>query len=245
MTGDIGVTKRICMWSGPRNVSTALMYSFAQRDDTRVVDEPLYGHYLASSGARHPGRDTVIRAMDTDGRRVMDRLAVEPADRPILFAKQMAHHWVGLDSRLLRPFEHFLLIRDPRDALPSLSKVLDKVSVADTGLPAQAHLLEELQRLGMQPFCLDSKDLLDNTESMLEAVCRRLGLAYDPAMTRWPAGPRPEDGVWAPWWYANVHRSTGFRPYRSSSEPLSEELQCLLPQCLELYSRLRGRAILA
>lgn len=232
------------MWSGPRNVSTALMYGFAQRGDTRVVDEPLYGHYLVSSGAQHPGRDVVIRAMDTDGRRVMERLAAEPSDRPVLFAKQMAHHWVGLDTRLLRPFEHFLLIRDPRDVLPSLGRVLDEVSLADTGLPAQVHLLEELQRRGMQPFCLDSKDLLDGPQAMLAAVCQHLGLAYDPAMTRWSAGPRPEDGVWAPWWYANVHRSTGFQPYRSSTEPLGEDLQRLLPQCLELYSRLRDAAIL-
>ncbi|MGD8907160.1 MAG: sulfotransferase family protein [Gammaproteobacteria bacterium] len=235
--------KRVCMWSGPRNVSTAMMYSFAQRPDTRVLDEPLYGHYLKSSGARHPGREQVMAAMDTDGDRVMRRLASEPGDRPVVFAKQMAHHWTDLERALLKPFQHFFLIRDPRHALPSLARVLEKVDLEATGLPAQVRLLEDLQSLGQQPFCVDSRDLLKNPADMLEAICRQLGLSFDSGMTRWEPGPRSEDGVWAPWWYESVHRSTGFRPYREPADAVPDPLRALLRRSLPLYSRLRKFAI--
>jgi hypothetical protein len=231
------------MWSGPRNVSTALMYSFAQRHDACVVDEPLYGHYLRVTGVRHPGREQVLAAMDTDGRRVMSRLAEDPSDSQVLFAKQMAHHWTGLDARLLEPFEHFLLIRDPRHMLPSLAQVLETVTLEDTGLPAQIRLLDQLRSLGKEPFCLDARDLLRDPARMLAATCARLGLDFDAGMTEWDAGPRREDGVWAPWWYANVHRSTGFRPYRPGTRTIPEDMQGLLNPCDELYSRLRRLAI--
>jgi len=188
------MTRRICMWSGPRNVSTALMYSFAQRSDTRVVDEPLYGHYLRVSGARHPGRETVLAAMHSDGSGVMVGLATEPVDRDVLFAKQMAHHWVGLDISLLQAFENFLLIRDPREMLPSLAEVLDDISLRDTGLPDQVGLLEGLLAAGREPFCVDSRDLLSDPRRLLSLVCRRLGLEFQPAMLRWQAAPGTQVG---------------------------------------------------
>lgn len=231
------------MWSGPRNVSTALMYSFAERPDTRVVDEPLYGHYLRVSGARHPGRDDILASMDTDGESVMGRLATDPCDRPVLFAKQMAHHWLELDARLLTAFDHFFLIRDPRQMLPSLAKVLDSVDLHATGLPAQVGLLDALQSLGLEFFCIDSGDLLKSPKGVLAVACRRLQLDFDPDMTHWQPGPRPEDGVWAPWWYASVHRSRGFEPYRPTTAPVPEALHGLLAQCQDLYSRLREFAI--
>lgn len=233
------------MWSGPRNVSTALMYSFAQRSDTQVVDEPLYGHYLKESGAGHPGRDEVLRAMDTDGSNVMRRLATEPADRGMLFVKQMAHHWVGLDDRLLDPFEHFLLIRDPREMLPSLEEILDDVRLRDTGLPDQVRLLECLLAAGRQVFCVDSRDLLLDPPRLLAAICLRLGVDFQAEMTAWEPGPRPEDGVWAPWWYANVHRSRGFRPWRPGRKILSRDRKELLAECLGLYERLSEHRVQA
>lgn len=234
----MSVTRRICMWSGPRNVSTAIMYSFAQRDDTTVVDEPLYGHYLRVTGAPHPGRETVLQAMDTDGSRVMRRLATGFIDRAVLFAKQMAHHWVELDPGLLEPFEHFLLIRDPREMLPSLAEVLDDVCMRDTGLPDQIRLLEHLLSAGRQPFCVDSRDLLSAPPQVLNGICRRLGLEYQPCMTEWQPGPRPEDGIWAEWWYTNVHRSSGFQPWRPTRKTLPPRYEGLLAECLDLYGRL-------
>jgi hypothetical protein len=169
------------------------MYSFAQRHDACVVDEPLYGHYLHVTGVRHPGREQVLAAMDTDGRRVMSRLAEDPSDRQVLFAKQMAHHWTGLDARLLEPFEHFLLIRDPRHMLPSLAQVLETVTLEDTGLPAQIRLLDQLRSLGKEPFCLDARDLLRDPARMLAATCASSATSSPP--------PRSSIAcrVWRPW----------------------------------------------
>lgn len=226
------------MWSGPRNVSTAVMYSFAQRDDSVVVDEPLYGHYLRVTGAQHPGRETVLRSMDTDGAGVMRRLAVACPETEVLFAKQMAHHWIELDPQLLEPFEHFLLVRDPREMLPSLAEVLDDVCVRDTGLADQVDLLEHLLSMGRLPFCVDSRDLLSAPPRILKGICRRLGLAFQSCMTEWKPGPRAEDGVWAQWWYANVHRSSGFQPWRPTRKVLPPRYESLLGTCLELYGRL-------
>jgi hypothetical protein len=231
------------MWSGPRNVSTALMYSFAQRSDTVVVDEPLYGHYLRASGAQHPGRDEVIAAMDNDGRRVMRGLATDPSTSPVVFAKQMAHHFVELDPALLKGMDHFLLIRDPCEMLPSLIEVLGTVTLRDTGLPDQTRLLDYLVEGGLDPFTVDSKDLLLDPEHLLAAVCERLGLTFEPAMLRWRAGARPEDGVWASWWYANVHRSTGFQLWRPTERTVREEDQPLLQECIKHYDRLREYSI--
>ena len=231
------------MWSGPRNVSTALMYSFAQRRDTRVVDEPLYAHYLRVSGANHPGREDILNAMPADGHNVMAQLASADCEADVLFAKQMAHHFVDLDMSLLEPFEHFLLLREPREMLPSLLEVLGDATLRDTGLPDQVSLADGLDSIGKPPFCLESKALLLDPERALRAVCARLDLDFDPVMLAWPPGPRPEDGVWAKWWYANVHKSDGFQPWRPSSRTLPEEHQALLEQCLALYQRLQRFSI--
>lgn len=237
------MTRRICMWSGPRNVSTALMYSFAQRRDTRVVDEPLYAHYLRASGATHPGRGEILAAMPTDGREVMLQLASEECEAEMLFAKQMAHHFLDLDTGLLEPFEHFLLLRDPREMLPSLLEVLDDARLRDTGLPDQVRLVEGLESVGKPPFCIESKALLLDPERALRSICARLDVDFDPAMLTWPPGPRPEDGVWARWWYANVHQSTGFQPWHPSGRTVPEDHLELLEQCLALYRRLQRFSI--
>jgi hypothetical protein len=233
------------MWSGPRNVSTALMYSFARRPDTRVVDEPLYAHYLAVSGALHPGRDEVLAAMDNDGEAVMRALAHDPLSRPVLFVKQMAHHLVGIDPGWLDPFDNVLLIRDPRHMLPSLADVLGEVTLRDTGLERQVELVERLEAGGQSPFCLDARLLLMDPEGVLRAACDRLGLPFYPSMLSWPAGGRAEDGIWAKHWYAGVHRSTGFRPWRPGGRPLTGELQALYEDCRPLYEFLLRRAVRA
>lgn len=237
------MSKTICMWSGPRNVSTALMYSFAQRSDTRAIDEPLYGHYLRVSGAEHPGREQIMAAMDTDGVRVMRKLRDMGPAEPVIFAKQMAHHFVDLDPALLDGMDHFLLIRDPREMLPSLVEVLGDVNIRDTGLPDQVRLLDHLASAQLDPFTVDSKTLLLDPERILAHVCDRLGLPFDPAMLRWAAGPRLEDGIWAPWWYENVHRSTGFRTWRPGTREIRDGDRPLLLECVSLYDRLRAYSI--
>jgi hypothetical protein len=236
---------RIHLWSGPRNVSTALMYSFAQRSDTRVVDEPLYAHYLRVSGAEHPGRDEVLAAQDADGERVVRDVILGPWDRPVVFFKQMAHHLVDLDRAFLRRGVNVLLTRDPLDMLPSLRVQIPRPTLRDTGYAMQVALLDELLAAGQDPPVLDARELLLDPEGVLQQLCARLGLRFDPAMLRWSAGPRPEDGVWAPHWYEAVHRSTGFEPYRAKSAEFPERLRPLLAECGPYHTRLAARALRA
>jgi hypothetical protein len=234
---------RICLWSGPRNVSTALMYSFAQRSDTAVVDEPLYGHYLRVSGARHPGRAEVLASMDTDGDRVMRLLIGDAPPKPVLFMKHMAHHLTQVGDGFLALTAHVLLIRDPRDMLTSLTRQLPDAKLADTGLERQCRLLAQLRSLGQAPPVIDAQRLLGDPARILATLCSRLGLAFEPAMLHWPAGPKPYDGVWARHWYDNVHRSTGFESRPRSRDALPERLLPLLTECRPHYDELFACAI--
>jgi hypothetical protein len=238
-------TFRLCLWAGPRNVSTALLYAFAQRGDTRVVDEPLYGHYLRVTGAPHPGADEVVAAMDTDGERVVREVILGPCDRPVLFLKQMAHHLVELDRGFLSQVTNLFLVRDPVEMLPSLIHQVPEPQLEDTGLAVQSRLLAELRAAGEEPAVIDAKELLLDPPGVLRRLCAHLGLDFDPAMLSWSATPRPEDGVWAPYWYDNLHRSTGFLPYRPKSEPFPERLRPLLAECAPHYETLAAAAIRA
>jgi hypothetical protein len=238
-------TIRINLWSGPRNVSTALMYSFAQRTDTRVVDEPLYGHYLRVSGAEHPGAEEVMAVMECDGARVIQELILGPCDRPVLFMKQMAHHLVEVDRAFLAETANVLLIRDPREMLPSLAKNLTVPTLRDTGLAMQAELYDQLRALGQQPPVLDSKQTLLNPRHVLSRLCAALGIPFTEAMLSWPVGARPEDGIWAKYWYQAVHQSSAFLPYATKDESFPDALLPLLHECLPYYDRLAAVAIRA
>ncbi|MGB5491332.1 MAG: hypothetical protein WBM76_10945 [Woeseiaceae bacterium] len=238
------MTTPVCLWSGPRNVSTALMYSFAQLDDVRVVDEPLYGHYLRSTGAAHPARDEIIAAMNCDGNAVMraliERQIRDPSRR--LFLKHMAHHLVDLDLGFLRETSNIFLIRNPREMLPSLTVQLPHASLRDTGLKRQWELFEDLCDAGQTPAIVDSRLLLLDPQGVLQQLCEHLGLVFDARMLHWPAGARPEDGIWAPHWYHAVHRSTGFAPYRPKDD-FPAALEELLKDCQPWYNRLFQNAI--
>ena len=236
---------RINLWSGPRNVSTALMYSFAQRGDTTVVDEPLYGHYLAVSHAPHPGAGEVMAHMCTDAQQVIDEVILGPAPRPVLFMKQMAHHLVELDRAFLGKTTNVLLIRDPVEMLPSLAGNLEVPTLRDTGLATQAGLYDDLVALGQEPPVLDARQLLLDPRGVLAQLCDRLEIPFDERMLTWRAGPRPEDGIWAKYWYQAVHRTTGFLPYTSKSAPFPDRLAPLLAECRPYYSHLARHALLA
>ncbi len=233
------MTTPICLWSGPRNVSTALMYSFAQRDDIRIVDEPLYGHFLRVSGALHPAREEVMAAMNCDGDRVMRALIERQVERPYprFFLKHMAHHLVDLDLGFLRDTTNVFLVRNPREMLPSLTVQLPHATLRDTGLKQQWELFERLRDAGQEPAILDSRLLLLDPAAILQQLCNHLGLEFDDRMLRWEAGPRPEDGVWAPHWYHAVHRSTGFSAY-SPKTGFPKALGPLLDECEPWYNRL-------
>jgi hypothetical protein len=237
------MTARVCLWSGPRNVSTAVMYSFRQRPDTSVVDEPLYAHYLAATGVQHPAVQDVISAQDSDGMHVVDTVIFGPSPTPVRFFKHMAHHLVDLDLEFIDRLENVILTRDPVEMLPSLVNQVPNPTLEGTSLPMQVRLLDRIVASGRDPIVLDSRLLLLDPESVLRELCRRLGLDFDQGMLSWPVGPKPEDGVWAPHWYHAVHQSTGFEPYRPKAEPVPGHLIALLEECRPLYARLAAHAI--
>ncbi len=234
---------RLACWSGPRNVSTALMYSFRQRSDTTVVDEPLYAHYLRVSGRAHPGRDRVLASQSSDGAAQVESVILGDHPRPVVFFKMMAHHLVDLDRSFLGRCRNLLLVRDPRDMLSSLAVQLPDLTLADTGLAIQVGLLESIVEAGDTPMVIDSRLLLTDPRAVLGALCERVGLDFEESMLSWPEGPKPEDGVWAAHWYAAVHRSTGFLPYRPPERSLPENLHPVLDEAMPLYGRLAEYAI--
>ncbi len=237
--------KTVCLWSGPRNVSTALMYSFAQRPDTRVVDEPLYGHYLKTSGADHPGGAEVVQTMNCEGDSVMRTLLdYEDPQKPVLFIKHMAHHLLGLDLSFLDQTSSAFLIRDPKDMLPSLTVQLPQAGLADTGFKRQWQLVRKLRSMGQSPVIIDSRELLRNPAGVLETFCRQIDIEFLPAMLSWPAGPIAEDGIWAKHWYHSVHKSVGFAKYLARKN-FPDKLLPLLDECQPYYDKLFAGAIKA
>lgn len=222
------------------------MYSFAQRKDMRVVDEPLYGHYLLRTGARHPGGDDVMANMNCDGDAVIAELMTESrrdaATR--LFLKHMAHHLVQLDLSFLNQTCNLFLVRDPREMLPSLTIQVPHATLADTGLRRQWELYSDLDASGEQPVIIDSRELLLDPGSVLRQVCVAIGLEFDDNMLHWTAGPIAEDGVWASHWYHAVHQSTGFAAYQEKAG-FPAELEPLLTECQPWYDKLYGQAIRA
>ena len=240
------MTAAICLWSGPRNVSTALKYSFAQHDDIAVIDEPLYGHYLRVSGADHPGRDEVLATMNCDGDAVMQALCDRQANSPSprLFMKHMAHHLVGLELGFLASTCNIFLVRDPREMLPSLTIQLPQAKLEDTGYRQQWELFADLRGSGQSPAILDSRELLLDPRGVMSQLCDHIGLPFSENMLHWEAGPRAEDGVWASHWYDAVHKSTGFAPYKAKTG-FPEHLQTLLDECQPWYDKLFEHAIRA
>ncbi len=221
------------------------MYSFAERGDTLVVDEPLYGHFLRTTGADHPGRDDIVATVNCDGASVMHELLTRPPDfAEVLFMKQMAHHLVDIDRGFLANTRNIFLIRDPNEMLPSLTIQLPNARLEDTGLKMQWQLFSSLEDSGQTPVIVDSRELLLDPPGVLRQLCENLKIEYTDDMLTWRAGPRKEDGMWARYWYHAVHKSTGFSPYVAKGDcPI--HLQPLLAECRPWYQKLYSRAIRA
>jgi len=237
---------RIAMWSGPRNISTALMRSWGNRPDTHVWDEPLYAHYLERTGKDHPGADEVIAHHEKDWREVVRRLTGPvPQEKTIFYQKQMAHHLLPeIERGWLDEVTNCFLIRDPREMLTSLAHKLDEPLLEDTGLPQQVEIFEQVRRAGGRiPPVIDAKDVLQNPERMLGLLCAALGIEWMAEMLHWPAGRRETDGVWAKYWYENVEASTGFGPYRPKDEPVPTHMEGLYERCLEHYRELASHRL--
>ncbi|HVP73756.1 MAG TPA: hypothetical protein VMS30_08460 [Phycisphaerales bacterium] len=246
-------TKRIAMWSGPRNISTAMMRSWGSRADTVVCDEPLYAHYLLQTGVPHPGAPEVVAHHEADWRKVVTWLTGPPPQpdsasgaRPaIWYQKHMAHHLLPeIERDWLHHLTHAFLIRDPREMLTSLMKNVPNPTIRDTGLVQQVEIFEHVERAtGRTPPVIDSRDVLQDPRRMLMMLCTALDVPFDKAMLHWAPGPRPTDGIWAKHWYASVERSTTFEPYMPKAEQVPASLQSLLDECQQHYQHLYDRRL--
>jgi sulfotransferase family protein len=235
------VTLRIAMWSGPRNLSTAMMRSFGSRADTFVSDEPFYGCFLKTSGAAHPMREEVIAAMDCDWRSVMGTLSGDAPDgSPIWYQKHMWHHMagpIGYDD--FSGFAHAFLIREPERMIASYLRKRETAGFEDFGLERQAEFFDrETDRLGAAPPVIDAHDVLMDPRAVLEELCRALGIPWDTAMLSWLPGRRQTDGPWAPHWYGAVEASTGFGPPEMAAVDLPEDARQLADRCRPYYRHL-------
>lgn len=231
----------LAMWSGPRNLSTALMRSFSSRSDTVVVDEPLYAAFLAETGEPHPVASTITATMETDWRNVARALTGPiPNGKSIHYQKHMTHHLLPTMGRQwIAALTNAFLIREPRRVLASYVDVRTIPTVTDLGFPQLLELFETTrERTGTVPPVIDARDLLDDPAGMLEALCSAVGIDFQPAMLTWDAGPHPEDGVWAAHWYGSVWKSSGFVPHEDRTIEIPARLASVLDECESIYEQI-------
>lgn len=240
-----GLTLRIAMWSGPRNISTAMMRAWENRSDCMVVDEPFYACYLKETGIDHPMKSAVIASQSTDRQTVARQLSVDPCAAPVFYQKHMTHHMLPhVDLAWTRHLQHCFLIRDPCEVVSSYAQKRDTVTVEDIGIVRQLELYEAVSAITGQAIAvLDARDVLVDPRQTLSLLCDRLGIAFDEAMLNWPAGRRDSDGVWAPHWYHAVVKSTGFTPWRHRDIALTETQSRVAEESMAAYLALRTKRL--
>lgn len=239
---------RIAMWSGPRNISTAMMRAWENRPDTAVVDEPFYACYLAETGTEHPGRDDVLAAQPTDWRAVAAALVGDsPGGRPVFYQKHMTHHLLPSFGRdWLGAVTNCFLVRSPAEVVASYAERRQAPTFADLGFRQQVEIFDRVaDQLGHAPPVLDAGDVLRDPAGTLAELCAAVGIPFDARMLSWPPGPRVTDGVWAKHWYSSVERSTGFNPLRASRKPVPPELAPLVAAAQPIYERLAAHRLCA
>jgi len=232
---------RIGVWSGPRNISTAMMRAWGNRPDTFVIDEPFYAYYLKATGKKHPGADEIIASSETGWPNVVAQLTGPiPNARRIFFQKQMAHHLLPeVDREWLGAITNCFLIRDPGEVIASYIKKREEPALADLGFIQQAEIFDFVRtRTKSTPPIVDAKDVLENPERMLRLLCEAVGVKFSQSMLSWPAGLRETDGVWAGHWYREVAKTTSFQPYRPRQTEVPRRLREIYDRCRECYERL-------
>jgi len=237
------------MWSGPRNISTAMMRSWGNRLDTVVVDEPFYAFYLKETGTKHPGAEEVIAQGKTEWRKVVELCRSAPtgaiavsSEKKIFYQKQMTHHLLPQISRdWLRDVTNCFLIRDPAEVIASYIKKQPEPELNDLGFVQQAEIFDFVRsQTDSPPPVIDADDVLRDPERMLRLLCDEIGVEFSDAMLSWPAGPRDTDGIWAQYWYAEVERSTGFQPYRERKVEVPDHLREIEQRCRHCYYQLHA-----
>lgn len=255
------VSLRIAMWSGPRNISTALMRAWGNRPDTFVCDEPFYAHYLLTTGKPHPIAEEIIAHDENDWRKVVAWLTGELPDPPsplsslpasrgiqplgspgvrVFYQKHMSHHLLPhIDRGWLAKVTNSFLIRHPQEVITSYIKISPEPTLEDLGFVQLTEIFEWVtDHTGYVPPVLDAKDVLQNPRRMLGLLCDALGVEFTDEMLSWPPGLRETDGIWAEHWYREVKTSTGFRPHRPKPDPVPAHLSAIYQQCLVHYHRL-------
>jgi hypothetical protein len=229
------------MWSGPRNISTAMMRAWGNRPDTIVIDEPFYAYYLKVTGKEHPGANEVIATGETDWRKVVERLTGPiPDGKRIFYQKQMTHHLLSeVDREWLAGVTHCFLIRDPREVIVSYIKKQGDPTLQDLGFVQQEEIFDWVRaRTGATPPVVDARDVIEDPNRILGLLCDAVGVAFTEAMLSWPSGLRETDGIWAKYWYGEVAKSTSFEPYRAKHAEIPKHLREIHDPCGECYERL-------
>ena len=228
----------IAMWSGPRNLSTAMMRAFENRKDTEVLDEPFYAHYLSVTELNHPGRDLILDAQSTDWNKVVTKCRNKTfQEKPVWYQKHMAQHNLeGFDISWVSDVQNCLLIRNPKDVIASYGKKFPIMDERLLGYVQQAEIIDFLEKENsITPPIIDADDILKNPEPMLRQLCEILDIEFYPSMLSWRKGPRDSDGIWAPYWYEGVYDSTGFKPYVERKTTFDDSLNEIYDNCKEYY----------
>lgn len=236
--------KVINLISGPRNLSTALMYSFAQQEDMIVLDEPFYGFYLKNAPLEneHPSQKEVLQAMELNEAKVVEKIN-SLSEKKTVFVKGMAHHYLTETPNFILNWENVILIRHPKKLITSFSKVIQTPTLNDIGIKKASELFLFLKKNGRTPIVIDSDELLKNPETYLKKLCDLLNIPFSEKMLRWKKGGIPEDGIWAKHWYGNVQNSEGFALQKSSSQPFPKHLEPLLEEALPYYETLKNNIL--
>ena len=234
-------TQRICLWSSPRSLSTGLMYSFAQRSDTKAIDEPLFGYYAQHTGVTlAKGTHEAVSHMEKDGEKIIKETFLGTYEESIVFIKSLANQLVGLDRSFLKETKNIFLVRDPSEIINAYAKFLEKPTSQHIGVKAVYDLYQELSKQGAAVTLITYKNLLSNPPAILAALCDKLEIPFDSSMLSWPAGPKPEDGGWADTWYNTLHKSTGFKTYEPKEILLPPHLKALVAENQAYYQYLES-----